>query len=257
MLLRWRMMAPLVTPPPVTPCTNCRTGIESVSETLGGTERKKSQTIEVRVLRKWITKGKKEELCYQFVDIYGDGIEAAAEVKQIEHFDLMIKLDLFYRVKGYICTSARTCMATVEHVASLVIGQKAVFEPLTNLDIPSVCFNFATYDTLKRRIRNPKLLTDYIGHEMKREVEITLWPEKRHLIGDDVIPGDIVAITSTLVTEHNGRLQLESTFLTTVTINPDVPQTIEHVNRLRAVPAVQSTEAIDKTVTILDLKVGS
>ncbi|KAL3613200.1 hypothetical protein CASFOL_042949 [Castilleja foliolosa] len=26
------MVAPLVTPPPVTPCTNRRTGIESVSE---------------------------------------------------------------------------------------------------------------------------------------------------------------------------------------------------------------------------------
>ncbi|KAL3645453.1 hypothetical protein CASFOL_010633 [Castilleja foliolosa] len=30
MLLRWRMVAPLVTPPPVTPCTNRRTGIESI-----------------------------------------------------------------------------------------------------------------------------------------------------------------------------------------------------------------------------------
>ncbi|KAL3619905.1 hypothetical protein CASFOL_034817 [Castilleja foliolosa] len=78
---------------------------------------------------------------------------------------------------------------------------------------------------------------------MKREVEITLWSETRHLIGVDVIPGDIVAITSTMVTEHNGRLQLESTYLTTVTINPDVPQTVEHVNRLRALPAVQPTEA--------------
>ncbi|KAL3633464.1 hypothetical protein CASFOL_022226 [Castilleja foliolosa] len=79
----------------------------------------------------------------------------------------------------------------------------------------------------------------------------------RHLIGDDVIPGHIVAITSTMITEHNGRLQLESTYLTTVTINPDVPQTIEHVNRLRSLPAMQPTEAVDKTVTIFDLKVGS
>ncbi|KAL3644239.1 hypothetical protein CASFOL_012171 [Castilleja foliolosa] len=92
---------------------------------------------------------------------------------------------------------------------------------------------------------------------MKRHVEITLWPEMRHLIVDDVIPGHIVAITSTMVTEHNGRLQLESTYLTTVTINPDVPQTIEHVNRLRSLPAMQPTEAVDKTVTIFDLKVGS
>ncbi|KAL3636558.1 hypothetical protein CASFOL_018857 [Castilleja foliolosa] len=33
-------------------------------------ERQKSETIEVRVLRKWISKGKNEDLCYRFVDIY-------------------------------------------------------------------------------------------------------------------------------------------------------------------------------------------
>ncbi|KAL3652743.1 hypothetical protein CASFOL_002424 [Castilleja foliolosa] len=33
-------------------------------------ERHKSGVIEIRVLRKWISKGKKEELCYQFIDTY-------------------------------------------------------------------------------------------------------------------------------------------------------------------------------------------
>ncbi|KAL3619323.1 hypothetical protein CASFOL_036893 [Castilleja foliolosa] len=60
------------------------------------------------------------------------------------------------------------------------------------------------------------------------QVEITLWPEMRHLIGDEVTQGDIVAITSTMVTEHNGRRQLESTYLTTVFVNPDMPQPIDH-----------------------------
>ncbi|KAL3613806.1 hypothetical protein CASFOL_041880 [Castilleja foliolosa] len=50
-------------------------------------ERHKSGVIEIRVLRKWISKGKKEELCYQFIDTYGDCIEATADVKHIEHFD--------------------------------------------------------------------------------------------------------------------------------------------------------------------------
>ncbi|KAL3617617.1 hypothetical protein CASFOL_037938 [Castilleja foliolosa] len=81
--------------------------------------------------------------------------------------------------------------------------------------------------------------------------------KKNHLIRHNVIPGDIVAIASTIVTEHNGRLQLESKYLTTVEINPDMPQTIEHVTRLRELPAVQPTEAQDKIVTLLDLRLSS
>ncbi|KAL3614187.1 hypothetical protein CASFOL_042261 [Castilleja foliolosa] len=222
-----------------------------------GSEQQKPRTIEIRVLRKWISKGKKEELCYQFVDTY---------------------LESCYKVSGYICVGARTYMATVEHVASLVIRQKARFEPVTNLDIPITYFNFATYETIQKRIKDTKFLTDYIGRvknnslrststgkqlrktplqdEMGKEIEITLWPEMRHLIGDDVIPGDIVAIASTMVTEHNGLLQLESTYLTTTTVNPDMTQTVEHVNRLRALPAMQLTGTHEKTVTLLDLRLS-
>ncbi|KAL3627969.1 hypothetical protein CASFOL_028071 [Castilleja foliolosa] len=124
-------------------------------------ERQKSGIIQIRVLRKWISKGKKEELCYQFCDVHGDCIEATADVKHIEHFNSMIQLQSCYRTK--------------------------------------------------------------------QEIEITLWPDKLHLIGDDVIPGDIVAITSVKVTEHNGFLQLESTNLTTAVKNPDMPQAVDHV----------------------------
>ncbi|KAL3615297.1 hypothetical protein CASFOL_040958 [Castilleja foliolosa] len=141
-------------------------------------ERQKNGIIEIRIPKKWISKGKKEELCYQFVDAYGDAIEATADVKHIEHFDSVIKLESCYKLSGYIATGARTYMATIT----------------------------------------------------KSDVQITLWPQKTHLIGDNVIPGDIVAITSTMVTEHNGRLQLESTYLTNAFINPDVPETIDHVN---------------------------
>ncbi|KAL3646797.1 hypothetical protein CASFOL_009341 [Castilleja foliolosa] len=217
-------------------------------------DRQNSQTIEVRVLRKWISKGKKEELCYQFVDGHINAIEAVADVKHIEHFDSLIKLQLCYKVSNYICTGTRTYMATIEHVASLVIGQKAEFEHVPDSAIPYIYFNFATFDTIKRRIRDTKLLTEL---HTGRDVEVTLWPEKSDIVGDDVVPGDIVAIASTVVTEHIGRVQLESTYLTTATINPDMPQTIEHVTRLRGLPEVQVTETVDKTLTILDLKLQS
>ncbi|KAL3639642.1 hypothetical protein CASFOL_017549 [Castilleja foliolosa] len=183
----------------------------------------------------------------------GDCIEATADVKHIEHFDSVIQLLSCYKVSGYIATGPRTYMATVDHTASLVIGQKARFYPAPNLSIPDEYFNFATYYALKTRIKDARLLTDYIGRvktnslrstrtgkilqktllrdEMKTEVEITLWPEKLHLIGDEVIPRDIVAITLMMVTEHNGHLQLESTYLTTAFVNPDMPQTIDHINR--------------------------
>ncbi|KAL3644201.1 ATP-dependent Clp protease proteolytic subunit 5 [Castilleja foliolosa] len=42
-------------------------------------ERHKSGVIEISVLSKWISKGKKEELCYQFIYTYGDCIEATAD----------------------------------------------------------------------------------------------------------------------------------------------------------------------------------
>ncbi|KAL3655037.1 hypothetical protein CASFOL_000823 [Castilleja foliolosa] len=216
-------------------------------------ERQKNGIIEIRVLKKWISKGKKEELCYQFVDAYGDGIEATADVMHIEHFDSIIKLESCYKLSGYIAVGAQTYMATVDHPASLVIGQKARFDPAPELSLPTIYFNFATYDMLKRRIKDTRLLTE----TKKSDVEITLWPEKTHLIGDNVIPGDIVAITSTMVTEHNGRLQLESTYLTNALINPDVPETIDHVNRLKALPIVEPSTRIEPTTTIAVLKLRS
>ncbi|KAL3627816.1 hypothetical protein CASFOL_028231 [Castilleja foliolosa] len=174
----------------------------------------KNGIIEIRVIKKWISKGKNEELCYQFVDAYGDGIEATADVKHIEHFDSVIKLESCYKLSGYIATGAWTYMATVDHPASLVIRQKARFDPAPELSLPTVYFNFATYDMLKRRIKDTRLLTEtnclrptrtgkilrttLLLDEMKSDVEITLWP-KTHLIGDNVIPGDIVAITSTMI----------------------------------------------------------
>ncbi|KAL3630442.1 hypothetical protein CASFOL_023426 [Castilleja foliolosa] len=194
--------------------------------------------------------------------LLGDCIEAVAEVKDIEYFDSVIKLQSCYK-----------------HCASLVIGHNAKFDPSTNESIPTVYFNFANYEMLKTRIRDSRTLTDYIGRvvgnclrstgtgktlrkttlqgEMGPQIEVTLWPEVIHVIGDEVTHGDIVAITSTMVTEYNGRLQLESTHLTTAFRNPDMPQTNDYVNRLRALPATQPNSRKEPTATLLDLKLRS
>ncbi|KAL3616916.1 hypothetical protein CASFOL_039310 [Castilleja foliolosa] len=59
---------------------------------------------------------------------------------------------------------------------------------------------------------------------------------------DDVILGDIIAITSTMVTEHNGLLQLKLTYLTTA---------LEHVKRLRELLPMQTTGTNETMVTLL------
>ncbi|KAL3651616.1 hypothetical protein CASFOL_004618 [Castilleja foliolosa] len=206
-------------------------------------EQHKSGVIEIRVLKKWISKGKKEELCYQFIDCY-----ATADVKHIEQFNSAIQLNCFYKVTGHICTGPRTYMATVDHPASLVIGQKARFEHY----IGRVEKNYIRSTSKGMQLR--KIL---LQDEMKRRVEITLWPDMGHLIGNEVIPGDVLPITSVTITEHNGNLQLESTHITTTFRNPDMPEIIDHVHRLKALPAMQLTEKIEQTVTLLDLKQAS
>ncbi|KAD3640910.1 hypothetical protein E3N88_30133 [Mikania micrantha] len=49
-----------------------------------------------------------------------------------------------------------------------------------------------------------------VHHKGNKPVQITLWPDKRHLVGDDVIQGDILTITSTKVTQYdiNGDSQV-------------------------------------------------
>ncbi|KAM0006417.1 putative nucleic acid-binding protein [Helianthus debilis subsp. tardiflorus] len=217
----------------------------------------KPQLIEIRVVKKWIvvakpTMNKKDELCYQFVDQHGDGIEATGDTLEIEFFDSIIRLNSCYKVSGYVCTKASDYMATANHIASIV--RKTKFVPVENPNIPSMCFGFISYNLLFNRIKNNKVLTDSIGHvkrnylftiltkvvlrdERMNMVEITLWPEKRHLIGTDVGPGNIVAITSAQVSKYS-MIQLESTHLTEVAINPDTPQTAEYVARLKALPPI-------------------
>ncbi|KAM0031257.1 putative nucleic acid-binding protein [Helianthus debilis subsp. tardiflorus] len=117
-------------------------------------------------------------------------------------------------------------MPTVQHNASLGIGKRARYVPLFDTNIPTQYFNFANYEEIKSRSESTKLLTDFIGRVKKhwpsttrtnkrlrkidmeddREnpIQITLWLEKRDLIGNETIPGDILAITSTLVTDFQG-----------------------------------------------------
>ncbi|KAJ0759476.1 putative nucleic acid-binding protein [Helianthus annuus] len=130
----------------------------------------KPQPIEIRVVKKWMAQtktkdGVKSDLCYQFVDKYGDGIEAIADAGEVEYYDSIIRLQSCYRVTGYVCTKARDFMATVNHTASLTIGKKARFVPTDNLEIPTIYFGFAHYGLLKGRVKDNSLLTGMFTHK--------------------------------------------------------------------------------------------
>ncbi|XP_022018568.1 uncharacterized protein LOC110918579 [Helianthus annuus] len=90
--------------------------------------------------------------------------------------------------------------------------------------------------------------------DRENPIEITLWPEKRNLIGNETIPGDILAITSTLVTDFNGSKQLESTNATTIVVNPTFPEIQHHVDRLKASLAGKTIQPSENTVTVQELK---
>ncbi|KAJ0908818.1 putative replication protein A, OB [Helianthus annuus] len=252
-------------------------------------EHDKPEPIEIRVVKTWIPVGKKQEpssksqtksqsqeLCYLFVDKHGDAIEAIADQKEQAYFDSIIKVQSCYRVNNYIVVESRKYMPTVQHSASLRIGKRARFVPLSDTNIPTQYFNFANYEEVKSRSGSTKLLTDFIGRVKKhwpsttrtnkrlrkidmeddREnpIEITLWPEKRDLIGNETIPGDILAITSTLVTDFNGSKQLESTNATTIFVNPTFPEIQHHVDRLKASLAGKTIQPAENTVTVQELK---
>uniref|UniRef100_A0A251V4L6 Putative nucleic acid-binding, OB-fold protein n=1 Tax=Helianthus annuus TaxID=4232 RepID=A0A251V4L6_HELAN len=74
--------------------------------------------------------------------------------------------------------------------------------------------------------------------DRENPIQITLWPEKCDLIGNETIPGDILAITSTLVTDFQGSKQLESTNATTIVVNPTFPEIQHHVDRYSILPIV-------------------
>ncbi|XP_022019498.1 uncharacterized protein LOC110919539 [Helianthus annuus] len=227
--------------------------------------REKATAIEIRVIKQWISTSKvpgikKNELCYQFVDRNGDGIEATADGDKIEYFDKIIRLQSCYRVTGYVCTKPRDYMATINHPASLIIGKKAKFVPIESADIPNIYFGFVSYEVLRGLIKVNKLLTDFIGRVDRNYLQPTgkISAVRKVVLRDErdhVGSGNIVAITATQVSNYYGSIQLEATYLTTVAINPEMPQTIKYTKRLRDLPPVDPNDEDDPIITVRELTI--
>lgn len=94
-----------------------------------------------------------------------EAIEAAGDARDVEDFDKKITLFSCYKVTAYICTRHRPYMTTVDHEASLIIGKRANFEPIPDANIPTVYFNFASYESLNRRLKATGKLTGAMLYE--------------------------------------------------------------------------------------------
>ncbi|KAD4889095.1 hypothetical protein E3N88_21168 [Mikania micrantha] len=166
--------------------------------------------IQIRVAKRWILTGTRQEICYLFVDKHGDGIEATADIDQKKYFESIIEVQSYF-------------MGIVEKNYQWTTNTGKTLRKINLKDIS------------------------------KRLVQITLWPDKRHLVNDDVIPGDILAITSTMVTEYDAMKQLESTYSTEVFVNPTFISIQEHVCRLKEIISDIIEPSVENLITLHDV----
>ncbi|KAD4981775.1 hypothetical protein E3N88_18446 [Mikania micrantha] len=206
----------------------------------------------------------------------GDAIEAVADLDHEVYFDSVIVLQTCYIVNNYISVPSRTYMPSVQHEASLRIGKRATFKPLFGKDLPCSYYKFASYNDLEARMEVPKLLTDYIGRiertsgiikragktlqkitildESGHVLEITLWGEKALEVHAEDSIGKVLAITSAIVTQFRGNLQLESTTATTAAISPPTIDLQSYMERFKSLGEPSQHRREDISTTIADLK---
>ncbi|KAL8223448.1 hypothetical protein R6Q57_018923 [Mikania cordata] len=101
------------------------------------------------------------------IPLEGDAIEAIVDSKEEKYFDTIITIQSCYTITKYLSIPSRTYMAVVPHQTSLKIGKRASFEDLLHNDIPTYYYNFTSYNDLGSRLKNHKLLTDYMGRVEK------------------------------------------------------------------------------------------
>ncbi|KAD7479922.1 hypothetical protein E3N88_03058 [Mikania micrantha] len=209
--------------------------------------------LQIRVLKKWKLSGDKEEICYLFVDKHGDGIEATVDVDPKNYFEPAIEVQSCYKVTKYVVVENRNYNPILKHEASIKIGKKAYFEQFSGEHIPRYYIGVVESNLEKVTTTAKTLRKVDLRDASNKQVQITLWPTKRHLIGDDVKRGDIVAITSTLVTQYGNLKQLESTYPTEVFVNPTFNEIQQHIQRLKAATAHSIQSTTEDTVTIKDI----
>ncbi|XP_076951991.1 uncharacterized protein LOC143625576 [Bidens hawaiensis] len=119
--------------------------------------------ITVRVLKQWISKGRRSELCYLLVDENGDAIDAIADLHNRSHFESLIQVQSCYKITDYVAIRSRRSMSVTSHAASIQIGLKAEFELISNDTIPKCYYDIVNHDVLKQRLGSWEILTDHVN----------------------------------------------------------------------------------------------
>ncbi|KAL8266446.1 hypothetical protein R6Q59_003790 [Mikania micrantha] len=110
-------------------------------------------------------------LAYIFIRILsvkGDGIEAREDIDMKKYFEAIIQVKSCYTVTKYVVVENTSYMPMLKHEASLKIGKKAQFEPLSDDIIPHYFFQFASYDELDDRMKPPKQLTGIVEKNFEK-----------------------------------------------------------------------------------------
>ncbi|GJV75193.1 hypothetical protein Tco_1506777 [Tanacetum coccineum] len=88
------------------------------------------EPLEIRVIRKWISYGKRGECCFIFIGQNGDAIQTVATLSDWSYFDFLFKVGSCYRLANYICESGKIFMITASHNTCIRLGRAAKFQEI-------------------------------------------------------------------------------------------------------------------------------
>jgi hypothetical protein len=82
----------------------------------------------------------------------GNAIQANMNVKEIDFFDLKIKLGSVYRISDFMCEPTNSYQQTIDNKTSLRFGKITKFDLITAPHIPCHYFSFVSYNDLQYRV---------------------------------------------------------------------------------------------------------
>ncbi|KAK9079401.1 hypothetical protein SSX86_001072 [Deinandra increscens subsp. villosa] len=216
--------------------------------------------ITVRVIRKYSVQWnprEKRKLFYLFTDSKGHAVEAKVDTRK-KRLDSQVFLYRCYRVTGYVVDPPLGFCQVVDAPATIVIGDRTVFQHVDVTDIPKQYFNFIRNEDLKEKSEQIEFLIDYLCRiencstimkrkdsnmlkmwvidESEKVIEITLWENIAYTYANVVAPGKIVAVSSLKITKFQDILQLESTSATTIDVDLAIEGYTDNIKRLKDIP---------------------
>ncbi|KAJ0764326.1 putative nucleic acid-binding, replication factor A [Helianthus annuus] len=216
-----------------------------------------AKAIHVRLLRKWNPRYQPQDICYIFVDKFGDAIQAITESRDKISVEPKLNMLMSYRIEHYVCGSISQYHNILSHPVNLRLGSIASIVPTPdNNELPRSYFNFCTYERLEPLCGSKDQVIDFIGllqridDNMTKDNEpyvnltltdsnnnnivATLWKEistskdrfNRSSIENSHYPS-VIAVTAMKVIRNRylNNLQLWSTYPTYVYLNLDTTAT--------------------------------